>query len=218
MRRNGRPSIGSGLVFPVPEEKLTVTGLVVEDHWLKVAGIDFGFDHPTAVVWAALDPDEDVVYIYDEYRQSKAPPSVHATAIKDRPDFIPIAWPHDGNRRDSMGNPGLADQYRSLGCNMLPFLFSNPPALGENKGNNSIEVGIMHLLQRMEDGKLRVASHLIDWFQEFRMYHRKDGKITPIRDDLMSATRYAVMSLRFAVAGKDDTWSKDLSYHEYGIV
>jgi phage terminase large subunit-like protein len=218
MRRNGRPSIGSGLVFPVPEEKLTVTGLVVEDHWPKVAGIDFGFDHPTAVVWAALDPDEDVVYIYDEYRQSKAPPSVHATAIKDRPDFIPIAWPHDGNRRDSMGNPGLADQYRSLGCNMLPFLFSNPPALGENKGNNSIEVGIMHLLQRMEDGKLRVASHLIDWFQEFRMYHRKDGKITPIRDDLMSATRYAVMSLRFAVAGKDDTWSKDLSYREYGIV
>jgi hypothetical protein len=28
------------------------------------------------------------------------------------------------------------------------------------------------------------------------MYHRKDGKIVPINDDVISAMRYCVMSLR----------------------
>ena len=31
-----------------------------------------------------------------------------------------------------------------------------------------------------------------------RMYHRKEGKIIKERDDIMSGTRYAVMSLRYA--------------------
>ena len=35
----------------------------------------------------------------------------------------------------------LADQYRNLGCNFLLEHFTNPPALGKNKGSNSIEEG-----------------------------------------------------------------------------
>jgi hypothetical protein len=76
----------------------------------------------------------------------------------------------------------------------------------------------MDLLQRMEDGKFKVFSTLSEWWMEFRMYHRKEGKIVPLHDDLMSATRYAGMSLRFAVAGDDPTWTKDLEYKNYGIV
>ena len=117
-----------------------------------------------------------------------------------------------------MGNPGLADQYRQLGCNFLPFHFANPPALGEKKGGNSIEEGIMFILQKMEDEKIHVFATLSDWWEEFRMYHRKEGKIVPLNDDLMSATRYAVMSLRFSVSGKDPTWTKDIRYGEYGII
>ena len=129
MRRYGRPSIGSGLVFPVQEDKIMTDPIQIEDHWAKIAGIDFGWDHPTAVVWAAWDKDNDEIYIYDCYRQSKASPSVHAASIRTRSESVPIAYPHDGNRRDSMGNPGLADQYRSLGCNMMLEHFTNPPAL-----------------------------------------------------------------------------------------
>ena len=218
MRRYGRPSIGSGLVFPVDETKIICEPISIPDHWVKIAGIDFGFDHPTAVVWVAWDRDEDVVYVYDCYRQAKAPPHIHAAAIRTRPHWISVAWPHDGNRRDSMGNPGLAEQYRNAGVNMLPFHFENPPAIGEKKGGNSIEVGIMEMLQRMEDGKFKVFSTLGDWFQEFRMYHRKDAKIVPLRDDLMSATRYSVQSLRFATAQDDPVWKGDIEYKNYGIV
>jgi phage terminase large subunit-like protein len=216
--RYGRPSIGSGLVFPVQEDKVMIDPIQIEDHWAKIAGIDFGWDHPTAVVWAAWDKDEDEIYIYDCYRQSKASPSVHAASIRTRSESVPIAYPHDGNRRDSMGNPGLADQYRSLGCNMMLEHFSNPPALGQNKGGNSVEEGLMDMLQYMEDGRFHVFNTLTDWFEEFRMYHRKGGKVVAFKDDLMSATRYAVLSRRFAVSGSDPTWTNDIEYKQYGII
>ena len=218
MRRYGRPSIGSGLIFPVDEEKIIIDPVEIKDHWPRIAAIDFGWDHPTAVVWCAVDRDEDVFYVYDCHRESKASPSIHAQAIRSRPHFIPIAYPHDGNRRDSMGNPGLADQYRNLGCNFLLEHFSNPPALGNNKGSNSIEEGLMAMLQSMEAGNFKVFSTLSSWFEEFRMYHRKGGKVVPFRDDLMSATRYAFQSQRFAVSGSDPAWTQDITYKNYGIV
>ena len=76
----------------------------------------------------------------------------------------------------------------------------------------------MDMLQRMEDGKFLVFSTLSDWWEEFRMYHRKDGKIVPIRDDLMAATRYAVMSTRFAINSEEPEWTKDIEYRNYGII
>jgi len=218
MRRYGRPSIGSGLIFPVNEERLIIDPIEIKDHWPRIAAIDFGWDHPTAVVWCAVDRDEDVFYVYDCYRESKASPAVHAQTIRSRSHFIPIAYPHDGNRRDSMGNPGLATQYRNLGCNFLMSHFANPPALGENKGSNSVEEGIMAMLQSMESGKFKIFSTLSDWFEEFRMYHRKAGKVVPFRDDLMSATRYAFQSQRFAISGKDPEWTQDITYKNYGII
>ena len=76
----------------------------------------------------------------------------------------------------------------------------------------------MAMLQSVEAGKFKVFSTLSDWFEEFRMYHRQDNKVVPIRDDLMSATRYAFQSQRFAVAGEDPTWTEDLKYRNYGII
>jgi phage terminase large subunit-like protein len=218
MRRYGRPTIGSGLIFPINEEDLMIDPIVIEDHWPRIAAIDFGWDHPTAVVWCAIDQEEDTFYIYDCYRASKASPSVHASIIKQRPSFIPIVYPHDGNRRDSMGNPGLAEQYRGHGCNFTLDHFHNPPGLGQTKGSNSVEEGLMAMLQSMEAGKFKVFSTLTDWFEEYRMYHRKDNKVVAIRDDLMSATRYAFQSQRHAIAGSDPTWTNDINYGEYGIV
>ena len=65
-------------------------------------------------------------------------------------------------------------------------------------GTNGLEAGIAEMLDRMETGRFRVFSHLNDWFEEFRLYHRKDGKIVKEYEDLMCATRYALMMRRFA--------------------
>ena len=50
----------------------------------------------------------------------------------------------------------------------------------------------------METGRLKVFAHLEEWFDEFRLYHRKDGLVVKEFDDLMAATRYGVIALRFA--------------------
>lgn len=57
----------------------------------------------------------------------------------------------------------------------------------------------MDILQRMQTGRFKVDATLSQWWEEFRMYHRKDGKVVKERDDLMSATRYACMMLRYAI-------------------
>jgi hypothetical protein len=50
----------------------------------------------------------------------------------------------------------------------------------------------------MQVGKFKVFKHLNDWWEEFRLYHRRDGRVVKEGDDLMAATRYAIMMLRYA--------------------
>ena len=70
-------------------------------------------------------------------------------------------------------------------------------------------------LTRMETGKFKVFSPLLDWFEEFRLYHRKDGKVVKEGDDLLAATRYGVMMLRFAetIYRKRERWPRQHSIH-----
>ena len=61
-----------------------------------------------------------------------------------------------------------------------------------------VEAGLMDMLDRMQTGRFKVFKELNDWWEEFRLYHRKDGRVVKEGDDLMAATRYALMMLRFA--------------------
>jgi phage terminase large subunit-like protein len=203
LRSKGIPVFGSGLVFPISEGDITSDYFDIPTNWPRCAGIDFGWDHPTAAVWCAYDKQSDIIYIYDEYSAAKKTPLEHAAAIRERPHFIPIAWPRDGLQTDKGSGIALADHYRKQGCNLLPNWFTNPLAPGDTaKGNQNIEPGIMAMLHRMETGRLKVFPHLMEWYKEFRQYHRKDGKIVAMGDDLMSASRYACMSIeRFGVSG-----------------
>lgn len=197
-RAKGIPSMGSGRVFPIAEDVLKIEPFQIPAHWARIAGLDFGFDHPTAVVWLAWDRDNDVIYVTDCHRQRQATPVLHAAAIKMRSDWIPVAWPHDGLQHDKGGSgEQLAKQYKDQGVPMLP----NRATFED--GTNGVEAGISDMLIRMQTGRLRVFSHLNEWFEEFRMYHRKNGIIVKIDDDLMSATRYALMMRRFAKTGAE---------------
>lgn len=199
LRSKGIPVFGSGLVFPISEDVIHVAPFELPNHWPRIAGLDFGWDHPTAAVWIAVDPETDMYYVYDCYSKNKETVIIHSAALNSRDRAIPVAWPKDGIQSDKGSGISLADQYRSQGVNMLHEWAKNPLSVSDSKrGNYTIEPGIMNILQRMETGKFKVFSHLAEWFKEFRGYHRKDGKIQPIRDDLMSATRYACMCIQQA--------------------
>ncbi len=205
MRARGIPVFGSGQVFPFPEETLIVDPYPIPDHYARICGLDFGYDHPTAAIWVAWDRESDSIVIYDEHYMNKQTAVVHSAAINSRPHWIPVVWPHDGYQHDKGSGVQLAQQYRNQGVNMTAEHFKNPIALGENgkgKGSNSIEVGIMEMYQMMEQGRFKVFSTCRNWLQEFREYHRQDGKVVPIKDDAISASRYAIMSrAKYAIAG-----------------
>lgn len=200
MRTRGIPLMGSGLVWAISEDQIRIDPIQIPMHWARIIGIDFGYDHPAALVSIAWDKDSDTIYVIDAWKQSRALTEVHAQAIKSRGEWIPVAWPHDGMQHDQKSGKPMADLYRAMGVNMHMNPFSNPPSPGqkEGQGGNGVEVGIQEILSRMETGRFKVFSTLKDWFDEWRMYHRKDGKIVKFNDDLMSATRYAVMMRRHA--------------------
>ncbi len=201
MRTRGIPLMGSGLVYPVAEDVLRCDPINLPGHWPRIFGIDFGWEHPAALVCTAWDRDADVIYVYDVWKQSRALIEVHAQSIKTRGEWIPVSWPHDGMKHDTKSGKPMADLYRSMGVNMHFQPFSNPPSVGqkEGQGGNGVEVGIQEILSRVETGRFKVFSTCKEWFDEWRMYHRKDGQIVKLNDDLMDATRYAVMMRRHAI-------------------
>src|SRR5258708_37198627 len=88
------------------------------------------------------------------------------------------------------GEP-LKNIYLGHGVAMLP----EHATYGDDRGN-AVEPGIEEMLERMRTGRFKVFRHLAEWFEEFRSYHREDGKVVRLRDDLMAATRYALMMKR----------------------
>lgn len=225
MRSKGIPVFGSGLVFPIAEEDIVCDDFEIPSHYLCIAAIDFGFDHPTAISWVALDPDDDVIYVYDEYRRSKETPLTHAAVLNSRTPGMPVAFPHDGLQHDKGSGVQLAQQYRDLGVYMLSEHFTNPPADGASRGNNSIEAGLSEMLQRFETGRLQIFKSCVETMEELRLYHRKNGKVVPIKDDLISSMRYAALSVeRFGEKQRNKTayrrysFDSEIQYSSPGVV
>jgi len=197
MRSKGIPVFGDGLIFPIPDDEIAIPAFKIPDHFRRLAAIDFGgWAHPTAGAWAAYDDDTDIIYITDTYKSEGKSVAEHADCFRNKGKDIPIAYPHDGEKADR-GGTKLAQQYRDKGCNMLHTHFTNPPAEGEDegKGGNAVAPGLIEMLNRMQSGRLKVFNHLNDWFKEKAMYHTKDGNIIRKGEDIMSASRYAVMSV-----------------------
>jgi phage terminase large subunit-like protein len=200
-RANGVPVLGSGAVYPVTEDTIREEAVEIPKLWARIAGMDIGGqDHPTAVVWLAHDRDNDVVHVTDVYRKNNkgmegtAPIATHSSAIKAKGKWIPVAWPHDALQRDKGGScEQIAEQYRAEDVAMLP-----ERATFED-GKSGVEAGISEILERMQTGRLKVAAHLNDWWEEFRLYHRKDGIIVKEGDDALDAMRYGIMMLREAI-------------------
>ena len=210
-RSRGIPTLGSGRIFPIEEAALAVDGFDIPRHWPQIGGIDFGWDHPTAAVRLALDRDADCVYVTHAYRLREATPVLHAATLKAWGDWLPFAWPHDGLQHSKDSGEQLAEQYRRQGLAMLRqhATFAD--------GTSGVEAGIFEMLDRMQTGRWKVFRHLEEWFAEFRLYHRKEGRVVKLADDLLSASRYAMMMLRYAET-QNDPWGRPIGYGPSGVV
>lgn len=194
-RARGVPMLGSGRIFMAPEESIIEPTLQqIPLFWRKIWGIDFGIGHPFAAVlllWE--DPDgADIIHVHHTVRMADALPIVHAASMKAVAAEVPVAYPKDGDDREKGSGEPLSKLYRAQDLKMLHEFAIWPD------GSVSTDAGVYEWDEREKTGRLKVAAHLVDWLEERRFYHRKEGKIVKIKDDLMSATRTGLMMKRFA--------------------
>jgi Terminase RNaseH-like domain len=207
-RTKGIPSLGSGRVYPVPEELIACEHFDIPRHFPRIGGMDFGFTSTFAAVELAWDRDADCVYVTREYKVSQQTPILHAAALRPWGKDLLWSWPRDG-RRETLEGAGipLARQYKEQGLELL-----SEHSQFED-GGVSVEAGLMLALDRMQTGRLKVFKHLNQFWSEFRLYHRRDGRVVKEDDHLLDAMRYALMSLRFARTTNDyDAFRQPIKY------
>src|SRR5262249_57456164 len=109
-------------------------------------------------------------------------PESHVGRIKQNGRWrAPVAWPHDCGRGASVIAGGtIAQAYRELGLNMLHEHATFA------KGGFNFEAGIAELESRFATGRLVVRSNLAEFFDEYQGYHRVNGQVHKVDDDILS--------------------------------
>lgn len=194
-RLNGVPMQGEGRVFTTPDMNIMepqIDPKMIPLHWHKLWALDFGIneDHKFAAGLGAWDKDADVIHLLFCFKVADQTPLQQCVQIKNLGINVPVAWPHDGHGREKGSGEPIAKLYKKQGLKMCDTW-----ATFED-GGYSTEAGIMDMDDRIKTGRLKVASHLAEWFVEYNDYHRKDGLIVRKNDDLMSMTRILVMAKR----------------------
>lgn len=183
-RMNGTPTLGSGAIYPVPEEDIVFdpSQLQLDHAWRRAFGFDVGWKR-NAGIWGAYDEDADVVYLYDEYYRGYAEPAVHASACKAKGQWIPCIIDSAANGSNQIDGRKLFHLYQQEGLNCI-------------NANKAVDAGLLSVYQRLSTGRLKVSKNLVNWLNEFRIYRRDDkGRIVKENDHLMDATRYLIMGL-----------------------
>lgn len=199
-RLNGEIMMGEGAIFEgINEAMLSFPAIELSKvpiWWRKIWGIDFGIGHPFAAVLLGHDPDRDIIFVMHEYKIADSLPQHHIAAMRSVAPEPPVAWPPDGASREKSSGEELYQFYRERkgqpGMRMRNTYATLP------QGGYSTSAGITEILTRMRQGKFMVFDTCQKWFHEFRSYHRKNGLIVKINDDLLSATRQGVMDIRYA--------------------
>jgi Terminase RNaseH-like domain len=200
-RAYGADAQGEGAVFEIAEDRIKHDRdpATFPSYWRWLWGLDFSHAglsasaHPFAAVLGAHDIDNDIIYIVHALRMRQALPINHVAALKENPYFKAwYSWPHDGNLSGFESGETFASVYRRLGLRMRPTHATF------KDGGFRFESGIAEMESRFATGRLLIASHLGEVFDEYRGYHRVNNLVHKVDDDLMSAIRVLVMDIRFA--------------------
>lgn len=182
-RAKGIPSLGSGAIYPVPEEDVFIKPFKLPDYFPRAYGLDVGWKC-TAAIWGAWDRDNDIIYAYSEHFRGHAEPAVHATAIKARGSWIKGAIDPASRGRSQVDGKQVLEKYEQNGLKLEMAV-------------NAVEAGLLEVYQRLSTGRLKIFSTLGKLQSEYRIYRRNDkGLIVKENDHGLDALRYLVMTIK----------------------
>ncbi len=179
-RSKGQPGMGAGSIFTVPKSLIEIEDFKIPSYWPRAFGFDPG-PNKNAIVWAACDPNTDVIYIYRAELYGAIQPRELAGIIKA-----------GGN----IWIPGIIDNY-SMGNsptdqNRLFNLYA-AEGLDIRTCKKTPEADISYMTSKFKDGTLRVFSSCELWWQGYFTYSRDERfQIIKEDDDIMDASRYLI--------------------------
>ncbi len=175
-RTRGTPTVGSGKIYPIPEDSYVIEDHSIPAFWAKGYGLDVGWNK-TAAIFGALDRESDILTIYSEHYAGQDIPPVHASAIKARGLMNGLIDPASlGGGQDD--GKKLIQQYRDCGLQLIV-------------ADNAVEPGILTVWERFRTGRLRIFRSCVNLLSELRIYHRdRNGKPVKKRDHACDALRY----------------------------
>jgi phage terminase large subunit-like protein len=207
-RSKGEPMLGEGRVYAAPEDG-AIGGIVEdEDHlawpkyWTWGWGIDPGAGHPFGATLCCYDNDAKIFHVVAEIRMSDATITQHCTSMRQIEKNllnsegmeIPVAWPPDTGTRDRTSMVPLTKLYGQY-FRMMSEPASLPGITGQSKF--SLEGSVAEIDQWERNGKWKVHRRCRAYLEERRLYHRKNGEIVKLHDDVLCAARYAFMNRRY---------------------
>lgn len=156
----------------------------VPQGWRRIAGIDFGWDHPTVCLFAAKDLTGRL-WVYDEYVQSQNSIEDHVEAIKHR-------WPGGADYGDIWADYAAAQERHEFAIRGLPTLSAHKDVI-------SGIAKVQQLLRNGMDGKPRllISKNCKNLIREMRLYQwhpHIPNKVKKEDDDCCDALRYLAFS------------------------
>jgi hypothetical protein len=156
-RSEGEPGAGDGVIYERDIDEFTVPWFAIPDGWPRAFGMDVG---KTAVVWGAMNPDTDTLYLYDEYYSEEYNPVLHFDAIKRRGLWIPGVIDPGSLGSSQVDGQRLFDIYRKMGLDL-------------DTADNAVEAGISEVWMRIQSDRLKIFPTLNKFRDEYARYHRQ---------------------------------------------
>lgn len=184
-----------GLVYPMFADSI-VDPFPIPHHWKRMFGVDFGLRDPTVMLGAAIDPEEGVLYIYDEHYEAEKPVSYHAKCMNAMVNKVPPGMINGQIVADPSGQKRSGSDYRTY------FNHYSEYGLWFKPGVNQIESGIMKVYTYFSLGKIKIMSNCINTIKEGREYKYKETSLTQEKnrgEKPHDANNHSMDALRYLV-------------------
>jgi hypothetical protein len=162
--------------------------------------------HPSGVCLCAYVRSEDVFYVIDSIREQHISPSDLVARIRQRGWInVPCAWGHGELQGIANTDETFATLFKSLGLRMLP---THSAMNGGYGGGVSLDPQWQAIQMGLDNGSIKINHACHELLEELEGLERDErGRCIPVRDDLVSAFRYAWMMRKSAREVEDETYN-----------
>lgn len=174
-----------GLVFKCFDRmKHTCKPFPIPDDWTVYCGMDFGWNHPTAIIWIAEDHDGNY-YVFKEYKKGQRSIAEHLAEAFGNKDG---GYDYPSKIFADPSGKQFIEEIRRKGFNIVG-------------ANNDTMAGRDAVTTAINEGRFKVFDNLKHIFDEFESYQysEKDGvyqdTVLKENDDLMDALRYDILGI-----------------------